>query len=357
MVNKRLRLLIILAIIISSLIGVIISLNDFKNERIRRTVNNGIKYLIEEDYNEAIIEFEKVIKIDKNNTKIKEMLKSLYQYKNIEDLIINNNYKKASKEIEAAKEIQNSEIMNNLIKKAEQKLEKKYEELTQDKKEYLDGYWLGDGFIIQFKNKENKFLTFSLIDDSNLDVYYNEIVKFDYKIDEDIIDIETNESFDGGDSWQSIYKYRIIDENTIELNLTTPNKIIKRISQKEATLMYYGKYLDTVYDKDEAGLIYGYQYMEYLTDVYQIEAFNYKEEEKGEYTSDQAIDFISGGINKENYIAEEIDILPGIRSYLVTDTTIPIRAATKIIFEGNLTPDDINNKYLQYIDGVEESME
>lgn len=351
--NKRLRLLIIIAIIISSLIVVIISLNTLKNERIREITNNGIKYLIEEEYNEAIIEFEKVIKIDKNNTKIKKMLKALYEYKNIEDLIINNDYKKASEEIEAAKEIQDSEIMNNLIKKAEQELEKKYEELTEDKKEYLDGYWLGDGFIIQFKNNEDEFLIFSLIDDGNMDIYYNEIVKFDYKIDEDIINIETNESFDGGDSWQSIYKYRIIDENTIELNLTTPNKIIKRISQKEATLMYYGKYLDTVYDKDKAGLIYGYQYMGYLTDVYQIEAFNYKEEEKGEYTAEQAIEFMSGGINKENYTAEEIDILPGIRSYLITDTTIPTRAATKVIFEGNLRPDDINNKYLKYIDGIE----
>lgn len=357
MVNKRLRLLIFVAIIIPSVIVVIISLNVFKNERIKRTINSGIQYLIEENYNEAIIEFEKVIKIDKNNTKIKEMLKLLYQYKNIEDLIINNNYKKAIEEIEAVKEIEDSKMMNNLIVKAEQQLEKKHEELIQDKKEYLDGYWLGDGFIIQFKNNEDRFLIFSLIDDGNMDVYYNEIVKFDYKIDEDIIDIETNESFDGGDSWQSIYKYRIIDENTIELNLTTSNKIIKRISQKEATLMYYGKYLGTVYDKDEAGLIYGYQYMGYLTDVYQIEAFSYKEEEKGEYTADQAIEFISGGINKENYIAEEIDILPGIRSYIVTDTTIPTRAATKVIFEGNLTPDDINHKYLKYIDGVEESME
>ena len=194
MISKRKILLITGGITIVVILIFVISIKFIRELRIRESIEIGSDYLNEENYKEAIIEFEKVINIDERNTSIKNILNILYEYKSIDDLINANDYEKALEFIKRVEENEDSELINNLIVNAKERIEDNYDKIIENKKEYLDGYWAGDKFIMQFKKDEDSFLIFSLIDDSNIDIYYNTITNFNYNYNEEVIEIESAES-------------------------------------------------------------------------------------------------------------------------------------------------------------------
>ena len=86
--NKGKRLGIIIGTAILSVILVVIfSTVAVRSTTVKKSVDLGNKYLAEGNYEEAIIAFEKAIKIDSKNIEIKETLDVLYIYEEINDLI------------------------------------------------------------------------------------------------------------------------------------------------------------------------------------------------------------------------------------------------------------------------------
>ena len=87
--NKGKRIgLIIGTAILSIILVIIFSTVAVRSTTIKKSVDLGNKYLAEGNYKEAIIAFEKAIKIDSKNTDVKETLDVLYIYEEIDELVI-----------------------------------------------------------------------------------------------------------------------------------------------------------------------------------------------------------------------------------------------------------------------------
>ena len=127
MISKRKILLITGVSTIVVILIFVISIKFIRELRIRESIELGSKYLNEENYKEAIIEFEKVINIDERNTSIKNILNILYEYKSIDDLINANDYEKALEFIKRVEENEDSELINNLIVNAKERIEENQE--------------------------------------------------------------------------------------------------------------------------------------------------------------------------------------------------------------------------------------
>ena len=122
--NKGKRLGIIIGTAILSIILVVIfSTVAVKSTTVKKSVNLGNKYLSEGNYEEAIIAFEKAIKIDSKNIEIKETLDVLYIYEEAIKLISEGERDKAQEKLEEIKDKPKFDIIKDYVNEVEEELE------------------------------------------------------------------------------------------------------------------------------------------------------------------------------------------------------------------------------------------
>ena len=347
--TKNKKLLMIIGLVLLLITGGFVGKNIVQSNTISKSIDLGNKYLSEQNYTEAILEFEKALKIDSKNTDITGTLDILYAYNNILDLISKDKLDEAKIEIDKLKDHPKFEIINSSIEsiqaEVDEKLAANLENLINNKFSSLDGYWASNNSIYQFEKDSDSYSVFSLANEMHFVNMKYPINNITYDNDTDSINIETSDS----DSLSVTQNLKIIDDNTIELTLGDYKQTLHRKTQKEAVMLYYGKalttsdlfYINSLYDT--------LTYRDSILNVYNIEAFEYMVAPKGNFTAEEAIDIISNGISKENYLATEVNILPGIKSYSIDDITNPVASATQYIFEGGLSTLDIRDNYINHI--------
>lgn len=127
---KNRKKLILIISIISILITIIICFTGIKIVQAKKSDNSldlGIKYLANGNYEEAIIQFEKAISINKGNKKAKELVSLVENYNEIKNLYDNREYENV---LEILKEINKSKYIEylqsslaNITDKVNQKIE------------------------------------------------------------------------------------------------------------------------------------------------------------------------------------------------------------------------------------------
>ena len=122
--NKGKRLgMIIGTAILSIIIVVVFSTVAVRSNTVKKSVDLGNKYLAEGNYEEAIIAFEKAIKIDSKNTEVKETLDVLYIYEEVVELIAEGEIDKAQEKLEEIKDMPKFEIIKDMAESIEQVIE------------------------------------------------------------------------------------------------------------------------------------------------------------------------------------------------------------------------------------------
>ena len=86
-------------------------------------MNLGNKYLSEGNYEEAIIAFEKAIKIDSKNTDVKETLDVLYIYQEIDELYIAGDLISAQEKLEEIKDMPKFDIIKDMVESIREDIE------------------------------------------------------------------------------------------------------------------------------------------------------------------------------------------------------------------------------------------
>lgn len=121
--NKGKRIgLIIGTAILSIILVVVFSTVAVRSTTVKKSVELGNKYIAEGNYKEAIIAFEKVIKIDTKNKDVKETLDVLYIYEEVVELIAEGEIDKAQEKLEEVKELPKFDIIKDYVEKAEEEL-------------------------------------------------------------------------------------------------------------------------------------------------------------------------------------------------------------------------------------------
>ena len=109
-------------VVLSSIVLITVIFMSAKVTRaatLKKALELGNKYLVENKYDEAIVEFEKVIKIDKKNSDIKDTLDILYVNREIGNLIAQGEYEKAQDKINEIKGLPKYEIINSVLSEKE----------------------------------------------------------------------------------------------------------------------------------------------------------------------------------------------------------------------------------------------
>lgn len=121
--NKGKRIgLIIGTAILSIILVVVFSTIAVRSTTVKKSVDLGNKYLAEGNYEEAIIAFEKAIKIDSKNTDIKETLDVLYIYEEVVELIAEGEIDKAQEKLEEIKDMPKFDIIKDYVEEVEEEL-------------------------------------------------------------------------------------------------------------------------------------------------------------------------------------------------------------------------------------------
>ena len=121
--NNGKRLGIIGIAILSIILVVVFSTVAVRSTTVKKSVDLGNKYLAEGNYEEAIIAFEKAIKIDSKNTEIKETLDVLYVYEEVVELIAEGEIDKAQEKLEEIKDMTKFDIIKEYVNEVEKELE------------------------------------------------------------------------------------------------------------------------------------------------------------------------------------------------------------------------------------------
>ena len=122
--NKGKRIgLIIGTALLSIILVIIFSTVAVRSTTIKKSVDLGNKYLAEGNYEEAIIAFEKAIKIDSKNTDVKETLEVLYVYEEVVELIAEGEIDKAQEKLEEIKDMPKFDIIKDYVNEVEEELE------------------------------------------------------------------------------------------------------------------------------------------------------------------------------------------------------------------------------------------
>ena len=120
--GKRIELIIGTAIL-SIILVVVFSTVVVRSNTVKKSVDLGNKYLAEGNYEEAIIAFEKAIKIDSKNTEVKETLDVLYIYEEINELVIAGDLTAAQTKLEEIKDMPKFDIIKDMAESIEQVIE------------------------------------------------------------------------------------------------------------------------------------------------------------------------------------------------------------------------------------------
>ena len=121
--NNGKRLGIIGIAILSIILVVVFSTVAVRSTTVKKSVDLGNKYLAEGNYKEAIIAFEKAIKIDSKNTEVKETLDVLYVYEEVIELIEEGEIDKAQEKLEEIKDMTKFDIIKEYVNEVEKELE------------------------------------------------------------------------------------------------------------------------------------------------------------------------------------------------------------------------------------------
>lgn len=120
--QKRKKLMIAMSIVLIILI-IAFSTVAVRSSTAKKSIDLGNKYIIEGNYEQAIIAFEKAIKIDSKNTYVKETLDVLYTYEEIIELVEQGEVEKAQEKLEEIKEMPQFNIVKNPLKEVEDEIE------------------------------------------------------------------------------------------------------------------------------------------------------------------------------------------------------------------------------------------
>lgn len=122
--NKGKRIgLIIGTAILSIILVAVFSTVAVRSTTVKKSIDLGNKYLAEGNYEEAIIAFEKAIKIDSKNTEVKETLDVLYVYEDVVELIAEGEIDKAQEKLEEIKDMPKFDIIKDYVNEIEEELE------------------------------------------------------------------------------------------------------------------------------------------------------------------------------------------------------------------------------------------
>ena len=122
--NKGKRIgLIIGTAILSIILVVVFSTVAVRSTTVKKSIDLGNKYLAEGNYKEAIIAFEKAIKIDSKNTDVKETLDVLYIYEEVVELIAEGEIDKAQEKLEEIKDMPKFDIIKEYVNEVEEEIE------------------------------------------------------------------------------------------------------------------------------------------------------------------------------------------------------------------------------------------
>ena len=221
MKNKKRIALIIGTAILSIILVIIFSTVAVRSTTIKKSVDLGNKYLAEGNYEEAIIAFEKAIKIDSKNTDVKETLDVLYIYQEIDELYIAGDLTSAQEKLEEIKDMPKFDIIKDMV-----------ESIREDIEEELFSNGMGNSI-------EN------IISGGNV-AYKGDYVFYSNPKDEGKLykmNIETGESLKIADEFATninIYNDYVYYTDYDDYHNTPDNKAVKRIkfdgSEKEILL-------------------------------------------------------------------------------------------------------------------------
>ncbi|MGL4850149.1 MAG: hypothetical protein ACRC28_14760, partial [Clostridium sp.] len=274
-----------------------------------------------------------VIKIQKDLVKIVETENYIDEknFDNARDELRNLNGKLETLEGKEARE-----ELREKLKIKEKEEEERLKALVEEKREFLEGYWLIDSGIWIFKKAEKTQYFYTLRPEGGSFVGLMDNMTYDEKAN--MIKVIDNYDEDGIITSHELGKVVDItiegDDNlTIKIDNDPTGLKAKRISQKDAVAYMYGYALASKFEKDAY--------------VFGIENFEEKAEADKTYTEEMAIEFFTkrDGTTKEDYLIREKKILPGYTSYEVENKKT---GGTEYIFEGNLTQHDFLEKYNEY---------
>lgn len=114
--GKKVGLIVaIMLVVICTVIGSITVIGQAKNSKYQDNVDMGIKYVLDGDYESAILAFEKAIKIDDKKPEAEEYVKLINTYMELEKAYENGDFDKVAQLIEKINGMNNSNLFSDKV--------------------------------------------------------------------------------------------------------------------------------------------------------------------------------------------------------------------------------------------------
>ena len=244
--NKSKRLGIIIGTAILSIILVVVfSTVAVRSTTVKKSVDLGNKYLAEGNYEEAIIAFEKAIKIDSKNIEVKETLDVLYIYEEINDLFESGDYIIAQEKIEEIKDMPKFDIIKESFKSVESNIQS---ELVKDgmgnsiQNILAGGYIAYKGEYVFYKNIEDNDKLYRLNTKNNENIKLSDDIPYSINIYEDYVYYDAYTYYEMYDDTKSVGIKRVkFDGSESELVVDRENISSTRV-QIIDNILYYSEF-------------------------------------------------------------------------------------------------------------------